>query len=97
MKTAQILLSTLTTWALISQSSMPRAPRLVKKAIGCLAAPADYPGVVYQQRFVEGRMRPVNLQQADANLIRYLATGYRTKNGASSAQRNQGDGALPEP
>lgn len=42
-------------------------------------APADYPGVVYQQRFVEGRMRPVNLSQADANLIRYLATGYRTK------------------
>ena len=42
-------------------------------------APADYPGVVYQQRFIEGRMRPVNLSQADANLIRFLATGFRTK------------------
>ncbi len=42
-------------------------------------APADYPGVVYQQRFVEGRMRPVNLSQADTNLIRFLATGFRTK------------------
>ena len=42
-------------------------------------APADYPGVVYQQRFIEGRTRPVNLSQADANLIRFLATGFRTK------------------
>lgn len=42
-------------------------------------APADYPGVVYQQRFIEGRMRPVNLKQEDANLIRFLARGFRTK------------------
>jgi thymidylate synthase (FAD) len=41
-------------------------------------APADYLGVVYQQRFIEGRTRPVNLSQADANLIRFLATGYRS-------------------
>lgn len=42
-------------------------------------APSDYPGVVYQQRFIEGRMRPVNLSQADASLIRFLARGFRTK------------------
>lgn len=41
-------------------------------------APSDYPGVVYQQRFLEGRMRPVNLTKGDAGLIRFLATGYRT-------------------
>lgn len=35
----------------------------------------DYPGVVFQQ--IDGR--PVNLSKEDANLIRYLATGYRTK------------------
>lgn len=35
----------------------------------------DYPGVVFQQ--INGR--PVNLSKEDANLIRYLATGYRTK------------------
>ena len=34
----------------------------------------DYPGVVFQQ--IDGH--PVNLPQDDANLIRYLATGYRT-------------------
>ena len=41
-------------------------------------APSDYLGVVYQQRFVEGQMRPVNLTKRDAGLIRFLATGYRS-------------------
>lgn len=40
--------------------------------------PSDYPGIVYQQRFVKGHVRPVNLKPADAGLIKYLATGYRT-------------------
>ena len=35
----------------------------------------DYPGVVFQQ--IDGH--PANLSQADANLIRYLATGYRAR------------------
>lgn len=42
-------------------------------------APSDYPGVVYQQRFAEGHVRPVNLTEGDASLIRFLATGYRTR------------------
>jgi thymidylate synthase (FAD) len=46
-------------------------------------APADYLGVVYQQRFIEGRTRPVNLSQADANLIRFLATGFRQQEWAA--------------
>jgi thymidylate synthase (FAD) len=41
-------------------------------------APEDYPGVVFQQRFIDGRVQPVNLSQADAKLIRFLATGFRT-------------------
>lgn len=40
-------------------------------------SPNDYPGVVWQQRLIDGHVRPVNLSQADANLIRFLATGYR--------------------
>jgi len=37
-------------------------------------APNDYEGVVYQN--IDGH--PVNLSKGDANLIRFLATGYRT-------------------
>lgn len=36
--------------------------------------PNDYEGVVYQN--IDGH--PVNLSKGDANLIRFLATGYRT-------------------
>ena len=39
---------------------------------------SDYPGVVYQQRFLEGRVCLVNLTEGDAGLIRFLATGYRS-------------------
>lgn len=38
-------------------------------------AATDYPGVIYQT----GRFEHKVLKQEDANLIRFLATGYRTK------------------
>ena len=38
-------------------------------------APNDYEGVVYQN--IDGH--PVNLSKADANLIRFLATGFRAQ------------------
>ena len=38
-------------------------------------APNDYEGVVYQN--IDGR--PVNLSKGDANLIRFLATGFRAQ------------------
>lgn len=45
-------------------------------------APSDYPGVVYQQQKfhpLDREVQPVNLTKEDAGLIRYLATGFRTK------------------
>lgn len=45
-------------------------------------APNDYPGVVYQRHRPyahSAATMPVNLSKEDAGLIRYLATGFRTK------------------
>ncbi len=47
-------------------------------------APSDYPGVVYQRHelpvnTISTREFPVNLSKEDASLIRFLATGFRTK------------------